>query len=378
LIARLCGEEIVHSGVNSSNDNISNDNTNNSSNNSSNINNNNNSNNNNNNSNNIIDIKSNIIENKDFIPKIKYPFLALLVSGGHTSILLCKGLGNYTVLGGTLDDSLGEAFDKAARLLSISSSGTSGGAVVEQYAKKSLGKTTIPTSLFKMKIPLKDKANCNFSYSGLKNAFRIAVECARMENGVNIDKSQHLPMEAVPLSDKLPDDITADLCSSFQYIAFSHVEDRIKRALTYIIEQDIDISSLVVVGGVAANLELRSRLLNILDTLHNNRIDKEIAILNNTINKKYESLLSEDSTLDNNISKTNELNLGNEKISKIKKLKLIFPPPSLCTDNGVMVAWAGIEKLNNGISDPIENQECIARWPIGEQLENSNEAFRKK
>jgi N6-L-threonylcarbamoyladenine synthase len=52
-----------------------------------------------------------------FEPKVQYPFLALLASGGHTSILLCKQLGDYEVLGGTLDDALGEAFDKAARLL---------------------------------------------------------------------------------------------------------------------------------------------------------------------------------------------------------------------------------------------------------------------
>ena len=56
-------------------------------------------------------------ESSFFQPKVQYPFLALLASGGHTSILLCKQLGDYEVLGGTLDDALGEAFDKAARLL---------------------------------------------------------------------------------------------------------------------------------------------------------------------------------------------------------------------------------------------------------------------
>lgn len=61
-----------------------------------------------------------------FEPKVSFPFLALLVSGGHTSILLCRGLGNYTVLGATLDDSLGEAFDKAARLLGLRTAGRLG------------------------------------------------------------------------------------------------------------------------------------------------------------------------------------------------------------------------------------------------------------
>jgi len=58
-----------------------------------------------------------------FQPKVSFPFLALLVSGGHTSILLCRGLGEYTVLGATLDDSLGEAFDKASRLLGLRTAG---------------------------------------------------------------------------------------------------------------------------------------------------------------------------------------------------------------------------------------------------------------
>ena len=58
-----------------------------------------------------------------FEPKVSFPFLALLVSGGHTSILICHGLGNYTVLGATLDDSLGEAFDKASRLLGLRTAG---------------------------------------------------------------------------------------------------------------------------------------------------------------------------------------------------------------------------------------------------------------
>lgn len=58
-----------------------------------------------------------------FEPKVAFPFLALLVSGGHTSILICHGLGDYTVLGATLDDSLGEAFDKASRLLGLRTAG---------------------------------------------------------------------------------------------------------------------------------------------------------------------------------------------------------------------------------------------------------------
>ena len=117
-----------------------------------------------------------------FTPKVDYPFLALLASGGHTSILLCKNLGDYEVLGGTLDDALGEAFDKAARLLGLTCS-SSGGAAVEQAAK--LG----DENSYPMTVPMRTKLNCDFSYAGLKNAFRMAVQSAREKEGLDIDST---------------------------------------------------------------------------------------------------------------------------------------------------------------------------------------------
>lgn len=96
-----------------------------------------------------------------FIPKVQFPFLTLLASGGHTSILLCRGLGDFTVLGGTLDDALGEAFDKAARLLGLKAS-SSGGAAVERAATLAKG----GPQMGNMKIPMRDKPNCDFSYAG--------------------------------------------------------------------------------------------------------------------------------------------------------------------------------------------------------------------
>ena len=117
-----------------------------------------------------------------FTPKVDYPFLALLASGGHTSILLCKNLGEYEVLGGTLDDALGEAFDKAARLLGLTCS-SSGGAAVEAAAK--LGDETS----YPMTVPMRTKLNCDFSYAGLKNAFRMAVQSAREKEGLDVDST---------------------------------------------------------------------------------------------------------------------------------------------------------------------------------------------
>ena len=114
--------------------------------------------------------------------------------------------------------------------------------------------------------------------------------------------------------------MTADLCAAFQHAAFAHVEDRLDRALDYVHDYDIPITALVVAGGVAASTELRRRLLALL----NARADSEGAAL-----------------------------------------PLVFPPPALCTDNGVMAAWGAVEKLREGISDAVEGQEVLARWPLG-------------
>lgn len=280
------------------------------------------------------------IKNKfNFSPKIEYPFLALLASGGHTSLQLVEGLGKYLVLGGTLDDSLGEAFDKASRLLGLRTGG-SGGAAVEAMAK--LGKCR--REYYSMTIPMQSKPNCDFSYAGLKNSFRVAVQKARQECGLDADSTNAPPgqnMES-PEPVMLPDSITADLCATFQDTAFSHVEDRITRALDYIDDRNIKINGLVVVGGVAANKELRKRLLKLLEV----RRIAEFKEINSSINEDDTSM-----------------------IRNVQPIPLIFPPPKLCTDNGVMAAWAGIEKFYLGFSDAIENVEPIARWPLGTPIE---------
>lgn len=111
-------------------------------------------------------------------PRIDFPFLAVLASGGHTSILLCRELGDYTMLGGTLDDALGEAFDKAARLLGLRGA-SSGGVAIERAAaayKAALAEDPayVPPSPKQaaldrsgMKVPMRDKQNCDFSYAGM-------------------------------------------------------------------------------------------------------------------------------------------------------------------------------------------------------------------
>lgn len=280
-----------------------------------------------------------------FQPKVAYPFLALLVSGGHTSLLICRGLGEYSVIGGTLDDSLGEAFDKAARLVGLRTDG-SGGAAVEKAAAR--GRVQ---SLYEMSVPMRDKANCDFSYAGLKNSFRLAVLNARksvgLPDGTNAPAGQH---EESPELISLPDGVAADLCHSFQHVAFSHVEDRVGRAMDYFEDHSpmrtrsdpTETSSsspfdatIVVVGGVAANLELRRRLLALIQA----RKDR----------------------------------FGSEF-----RWRLVFPPVMLCTDNGVMAAWSGIEKFCEGISDEAESQEVIAKWPMGSPIGRGENVFKKR
>lgn len=114
------------------------------------------------------------------------------------------------MLGATVDDALGEALDKAARLLGLSSSFNGGGVAVEAAARRISG--TLPEHC-RLTVPLLRQRNCDFSYSGLKNGFRMAVERSRMKAGIG---------EGGTLSDEE----VAALCTGFQEAAFRHAEDR--------------------------------------------------------------------------------------------------------------------------------------------------------
>ncbi|KAL7459362.1 hypothetical protein ACHAWC_011815 [Mediolabrus comicus] len=225
---------------------------------------------------------------------MEFPFLALLVSGGHCQILKCLGIGRYSIVGGTLDDSLGEAFDKTARLLGLPVGG-GGGPAVEALAKDGDPKSvTLP-------IPLQKRKDCDFSYAGLKTAVRLAAEKICVERGV----------ETVA---ELPHEDKANIAASFQNVAFRHVEIRLGRAMDQVQEQD-GIKTLAVVGGVAANKELRRRL---------------------------DALCSERS----------------------EPWDMLVPPPRLCTDQGAMSAWAAVERIMVGSSDLPEGHEVFARYPF--------------
>jgi N6-L-threonylcarbamoyladenine synthase len=207
---------------------------------------------------------------------VEFPYLLLLVSGGHCQLLTVRGPGDFTRLGTTIDDAAGECFDKTAKLLGL---GFPGGPAVEKAAVGGDPKR------FALPRPMWRKPGCDFSFSGLKTAVRQTVE-------------------------KLPADdprAVADLCASFQRTVGDVFADRCANALVL-----APSSTLVVAGGVAANAYLRGRL---------------------------------------------------EEVAAAHGAQLVAPPVRLCTDNGAMIAWAGVERLRLGRVDALDFRPR-PRWPL--------------
>ena len=164
--------------------------------------------------------------------KLEYPLIALVVSGGHTNIVLMKDDYEFEVLGKTLDDAIGEAFDKVARVLGLK---YPGGPNVEKLALD--GKNTY-------KLGNVHVDNYDLSYSGLKSSV-INLLHNETQRGNEIRKS--------------------DLACTFQEIAIKQLVDKTKKAL-----QDYDIKNLIVAGGVSANKYLRSELTKLCNELNVN------------------------------------------------------------------------------------------------------------
>ncbi|PVU94789.1 hypothetical protein BB561_002251 [Smittium simulii] len=223
--------------------------------------------------------------------KLQFPFLCLLISGGHTMLVVANDVNDYKILGSTLDDSIGEAFDKVSRHLSIpdKTSSISFGEALEKYAKKG------DPNRFKLPIPLNksdSSSSTNFSFSGLKSAvFRI------------IDSDQFTTCEFTN---------QADMAASFQYTATKHLLNKINNSYKKLATDGIFLKSFVVSGGVARNMYIRSNI---------------------------------------------------EKFCLSNNLVPHFPAPKLCTDNGVMIAWAGIERFKKNLIDPY-SITFIQRWPL--------------
>jgi N6-L-threonylcarbamoyladenine synthase len=207
---------------------------------------------------------------------VAFPYLLLLVSGGHCQLLTVRGPGDFTRLGTTIDDAAGECFDKTAKLLGL---GFPGGPAVEKAAVGG------DPRRFALPRPMWRKPGCDFSFSGLKTAVRQTAE--------KLD-----PSDATAV---------ADLCASFQRTVGDVFVDRCTNALAL-----APMPTLVVAGGVAANAYLRGRL---------------------------------------------------EEVAAAHGAQLVAPPVRLCTDNGAMIAWAGVERLRLGRIDGLDFRPR-PRWPL--------------
>lgn len=202
-----------------------------------------------------------------------FPYLLLLVSGGHCQILSVEGVGRYRRLATTIDDALGEAFDKTAKILGL---GYPGGPAVERLAREG-DPAAVP-----LPRPLKGSKEPHFSFAGLKSAVLRAHE-----------SGEHAP---------------ADIAASFQQAAIECLMDRLERALS----ETSGAPALVVAGGVAANMAVRSAL---------------------------------------------------EALAVQHSMRFVAPPLALCTDNAAMIAWAGIERFPAGEFDSLDFR-ARPRWPL--------------
>jgi N6-L-threonylcarbamoyladenine synthase len=214
-----------------------------------------------------------------------FPYLLLLVSGGHCQCIAVEGVGRHVRLGGTIDDAVGEAFDKVAKLLGL---GWPGGPALERLAAEGSAEA------YRFPRPLMGRAGCDFSFSGLKTA--VANVIGGFPHGA------------------LERKVAADIAASFQAAVAEVVADRAEHAMAMFAHTHPGAKLAVVAGGVAANATLRAALLAACDRAG---------------------------------------------------FRFAAPPLKYCTDNAVMVAWAGLERLRLGLVDGLDVAPR-PRWPLAE------------
>ena len=156
------------------------------------------------------------------------PMTILLVSGGHTQIIEANSLNDMNLVASTMDDSLGESFDKVSKMLGL---GYPGGPVVQEYALKG------DENRFELPVPLRQSPNIEFSYSGLKNAVRLLIEKCVNDNGTVNEQDKY------------------DICASFQKTAIAHIIQKTKK----LFKQKAPLN-FAIVGGASANIYLRSEI----------------------------------------------------------------------------------------------------------------------
>ena len=210
--------------------------------------------------------------------KPDYPFLALLVSGGHTQLMSCQSLGQYELLGESLDDAAGEAFDKVAKMLGLP---YPGGPAIEALARQ--GKP----SRFRFPRPMTDRPGLDFSFSGLKTFTMNTLR--QLESPTDQDR--------------------ADIALAFQSAVTETVKIKCRRAV-----EQTGLTQMVIAGGVSANQALRQSL---------------------------------------------------EVLTRETGCRVYYPELKLCTDNGAMIAYAGLQHLQKGHSEDLAIH-VRPRWPMTE------------
>ncbi len=186
--------------------------------------------------------ESNLVE----VDNVKFPVLGLLVSGGHSEIILVKGIGDYEIVGKTLDDACGECLDKAARMMGL---GYPGGAVIEQFAKQ--GKK----NAIKLPIPMRNSGDMNMSFSGLKTA--VLYEIRAMEKGTRkIEKGKDAMVKDLQWGkQKLEKQYIYDLCLEVQNAVIQSLVEKLEMAI-----KKYHPSWVWLGGGVGVNKALRLKL----------------------------------------------------------------------------------------------------------------------
>ena len=212
-----------------------------------------------------------------------FPFVSLLVSGGHTLLIAAKGVGQYEILGESIDDAAGECFDKAAKMLGLPYPGG------PNIAK--LAETGNPDA-YPLPRPMLHRG-LDFSFSGMKTAIHNLIKDTA-GSGVGSDSDSQ---------------VRADIAASFQQ---AMVDTLVKKSVKAL--KQVQMSRLVIAGGVSANSHLRETL------------ERELAKVNATVH---------------------------------------YAPPALCTDNGAMIAYAGYQRLQAGQTDDLA-VSCVPRWSMTE------------
>ncbi|OWF40011.1 probable tRNA N6-adenosine threonylcarbamoyltransferase, mitochondrial [Mizuhopecten yessoensis] len=241
------------------------------------------------------------------IHKVDFPFLVLLVSGGHALLTVAQGVEDFQLLGKTVDVAPGDALDKTSRCLNLKvlpeCQGLSGGAAIERMARGGNHKAVTCPGIT-LQTP-----NCDFSFSGIGSFARRWIEAERLKHNLGED-------------DVIPN--VSDFCASFQHSIMMHFLRRLQRGFLYCQQKGIvsEQPTLVVSGGVASNQIFRQ---------------------------------------------------GFEAVCQESGYHLVCPPPKLCTDNGIMIAWNGMEKLLNGTGIEPDPQavkaiptKALASCPIGQ------------